>query len=354
MVVSVARQHSRAAMFFNSARRGLLIEFNPHRILVGGLAAWDDRPLLIDAQAEFDAGDREGLRTWLQTLHDRSFVPAYCSFAPRDWQLVRDSVAPRRLTEPTYLGDLAREKLKLAAPDEWHIHLLHPLEGDEILAEGAQRPALISSVSHSSVRETQQVLLDLGILPYRLEVGILPLIGAVFDYNQQRQDTRATVIIELGEHETTAWILGKEGVHTPAPIKIGYSSIEKTALKEFGLSTEDEVRQRLMEVEEELLLRANRLVRLLVRELKPVFDSFEMTTGQRAGELYCAYLPPWLSWLNEPLAAGTGLEPFAIDCNAWLKTVGLSATPDLQFPPQWFSTLALVAQLGTKQPNAVQ
>jgi hypothetical protein len=341
-------------MFFNTARRGLLVEFNPHRTLVAGLAAWDSRPLLIDCIADFDTHDREGLRTWLQSMHDRSFVPAYVSFAPRDWQMVRDSVAPRRLVEPTYLGDLAREKMRLTSPEEWQIHLLHPLEGDEILPEGAQRPALVSAVSHASVRDTQQLLLDLGILPYRLEVGILPLIGAIFDYNQQRQDTRATVIIDIAEQQTTAWILGKEGVHTPAPIKIGFNSIEKTALKEFGLSTEEEVRLRLMDVEEELLLRANRLVRLLVRELKPVFDSFEMTTGQRAGELYCAYLPPWLAWLNEPLAVGTGLEPFAIDCNAWLKTVGLNATADVQFTPQWFGTLALVAQLGLPPPNEVQ
>jgi len=341
-------------MFFKSARRGLLVEFNPHRTLVAGLAGWDDDPLLIDCMAEFDVQDLEGLRTWIQSLHDRSFVPAFCSFAPRDWQLVRDSVAPRRLAEPNYLGDLAREKMKLTAPEDWHIHLLHPLEGDQILAEGAQRPALISAVSHSSVRQTQQLLLDLGILPYRLEIGILPLIGAIFDYNQRRQDTRASVIIELEEQQTTAWILGKEGVHTPTSLKIGYNSIEKTALKEFGLTTEAEVRERLMDVEEELLLRANRLVRLLVRELKPVFDSFEMTTGQRAGELYCAYLPPWLSWLNEPLAVGTGLEPFAIDCNAWLKTVGLSTTPELQFSPRWFSLLSLVARLGARQTNEIQ
>jgi hypothetical protein len=66
-------------MFFNSARRGLIVEFNPHRTLVAGLAAWDDRPLLIDCMAEFDVGDTEGLRAWLQSLHDRTFVPAYCS-----------------------------------------------------------------------------------------------------------------------------------------------------------------------------------------------------------------------------------------------------------------------------------
>jgi hypothetical protein len=341
-------------MFFNSARRGLIVEFNPHRTLVAGIAAWDDEPLLIDRLAEFDVQDLDGLRKWIQSNHDRTFIPAYCSFAPRDWMLVRDSVAPRRLAEPTYLGDLAREKLKLTDPENWQIHLLHPLEGDEIIAEGAQRPALISAVSHASVRATQQLLLDLGVLPYRLEAGILPLVGAMIDYNQRRMDTRASVIIEIEEQQTTAWILGKEGVHTPTPLKVGYNSIERTALKEFGLTTEAEVHERLLDVEEELLLRANRLVRLLVRELKPVFDSFEMTTGQRAGELYCAYLPPWLSWLNEPLAVGTGLEPFTIDCNAWLKTVGLGAAAELQFTPRWFSALALVAQLGSREANALQ
>ncbi|HEY4302155.1 MAG TPA: hypothetical protein VGM73_14870 [Candidatus Didemnitutus sp.] len=341
-------------MFFKSARRGLLLEFNPHRILVAGVAAWQSEPILIDGLAEFDARDIDGFRSWLQSTHDRSLVPAYCSFAPRDWQLVRDSVVPRRLVDPGYLADLAREKMKLSEPELWQLNLMHPSEGEEISAEGAQRPALISAVSHSSIRETQQMLLDLGILPYRLEVGILPLIGAVINYNEQRQDTRAAVIIEVQETQTTAWILGKEGVHTPTPIKVGYNTIERTALKEFSLANEAEVHERLMVVEEELLLRANRLVRLLVRELKPVFDSFEMTTGQRAGELYCAYLPPWLSWLNEPLAIGTGLEPFAIDCNSWLGTVGLTAAPDVQFPPNYFSLLALVARLGAPKTNGVQ
>lgn len=341
-------------MFFKSARRGLIIEFNPHRTLVAGLAAWDAKPAFIETMAEFEAQDGVGLRRWLHEFHDRSLVPAYCSFMPRDWLLVRDSVSPRRLNEPEYLSELARDKLKLTNPDDWHIHLLHPLEGDQIAPEGAARPVLISGVSLTSVRETQQQLLDYGVLPYRLEVGVLPALGAIIDYNERRDDPRATVIIEVGAQQTNAWILGKEGVHTPASIKIGYEAIEKAALKEFNLTTADEVHQRLMEVEEELLLRSTRLIRPLARELKPVFDSFEMTTGQRVGELHCIYLPPWLGWLPETLATGTGLEPFAIDCNEWLKTVNVHAAPELVFPPHWFSALSLVAELGATPANAGQ
>lgn len=338
-------------MFFKKARRGLVIELTPHRTLVAGLAAWDDEPLLIDCMAEFEAEDREGLRSWLQSKHERTFVPAYCSFAPRDWQLVRESISPRRLAEPTYLTELARDRLKLVSPLEWQLHLLHPLEGELVAPTGAQRPVLISAVPHAAVRETQQLLLDLGIMPYRLEVGVLPTIGAILGYNDRRDDTRACVMLQIGAEETTAWILGKEGVHTPAPIKIGYTSIEKLAMKEFALVDAAEVHARLMTVEEELLLRATRLVRPLVRELKPIFDSYELTTGQRVGEIFCNPLPAWLTWISEPLANGTGLENFAIDCNEWLQTAHLRADPELIFTTKWFSLLALVARIEPPQAN---
>jgi hypothetical protein len=340
-------------MFFKNARRGLLIELTPHRTLVAGLAALEQRPLLIDCMAEFDRADRDGLQRWLKSIHDRSYLPAYCSFVPRDWQLARESITPRRLTEPGYLTELGREKLKLTNPEDWLLHLISPLEGELITSEGGQRPALVSAVSHAAVRETQQWLLDTGIMPYRLEVGVLPLIGAVLKYNEGRKDTRACVILELGAEQSTVWILGSEGVHTPAPIKAGYNLIEKNACKEFGLETSEQAQARLANVEEELLLRAGRLVRPIARELKPIFDSFELTTGQRVGELFCTSLPPWLSWVNEPLATATGLEIFAIDCNKWLKTVNLRAAPDLDFPPRWFSPLALIADHGAAVNNVV-
>jgi hypothetical protein len=338
-------------MLFKKARRGLAIEINPHRILVAGLASWDERPLMIDAIAEFETADRDSLRSWLQAKHDRSFVPAYCSFIPVDWQLVRESISPRRLTEPTYLTEIARDRLKLITPQDWHLHLLHPLEGEIVDPVGAQRPVLISAVSHAAVRDTQQLLLDLGIMPARLEVGILPTIGAILHSNEKKGDTRACVMLHIGAEESTAWILGKEGVHTPPPIKFGHSLIAKAAMKEFELGDEAEARARLVSVDDELAHRAPRLVKPLVRELKPIFDSYELTTGQRVGGLFCNALPGWLTWINTPLAAGTGLEIFSIDCHQWLQSVNLRADPELVFTTKWFSLLALIAEIDSQQSN---
>ncbi len=84
-------------MFFKNARRGLLIELTPHRTLVAGLAALEQRPLLIDCMAEFDRADRDGLqRRFNQSMTVRT-LPAYCSFVPRDWQLARESITPRQV-----------------------------------------------------------------------------------------------------------------------------------------------------------------------------------------------------------------------------------------------------------------
>src|SRR5207253_3148416 len=135
--------------------------------------------------------DRDGLRQWLRNRHDKAFVPAFCSFYPADRILQRDLIIPRRLFEPGYITDFARDKFGLSDPTQWHVHVIDPLAGEPIEAEGAQRPALFSALPHESVREVQQFLLDVNLMPYRLEVGTLPLIASLFHFNESRRDTRA-------------------------------------------------------------------------------------------------------------------------------------------------------------------
>ena len=81
---------------------------------------------------------------------------------------------PRRLADESYLTELVRDQYKIENPAVWKIQTLSPLEGELMPAEGTQRPALICGVSHSDVHLMQQRLLDQRLLPYRLEMGILP------------------------------------------------------------------------------------------------------------------------------------------------------------------------------------
>ena len=337
-----------SALFNRHSRRGLLIEINPYQILAAGISRLDESPLVLDCAAEFDRDDDAGLHQWLGVNFEKqnTWVPVICGFVPPDGLLQRESLQSRRLAEPDYLPNIVKEQYKIENPGNWKLQTLSQLEGLPLLPEGTHRPALICGVSHNDVHLVQQHLLDHRLLPYRLEMGLLPLFGVIFDCKARRSDKRAVVVVNIEQEHTVAYILGKEGVHTSGAVRHGFASIVQAARKEFGLGDAAAVRERLNLADEELLLRATKFVRAIGRDLKPLVDSYEMTTGQPVGEIYCAYLPPALAWITEPLAQVVGRTPFTMDCTEWLPTVNLQTSNGVPaFGSHWLGALSLVADL---------
>jgi hypothetical protein len=64
-------------LFNRHSRRNLLIEMNPYRTLVAGLTRPDSGAIVLDCAAEFETGDDEGLRQWLDSNFERqkAWVP---------------------------------------------------------------------------------------------------------------------------------------------------------------------------------------------------------------------------------------------------------------------------------------
>lgn len=338
-----------------NSRRSLLIEHNPFQILAAGITRGDNgSSVTLDCTAEFDSDDEAGLRHWLAQNFEKqnAWVPAVASFCPPEALVQRESLQPRKLAEDDYLPDLVKDQYKIEQPANWKIQVLSPLEGELVPAEGTQRPALICGVSHSDVHLMQQRLLDHRLLPYRLEMGVLPLLGAISEHQDRQGDKHAVVVVVIEQEHTVAYILGKEGVHTPAPVRHGFSSIVQAARREFELTTASQVRQRLHQADDELLLRASKFVRAIGRDLKPLVDSYEMTTGQPVGGIYCAYLPPALSWIAEPLAQVIGRTPYAFDCAAWQNNVGIQTSNSVTPPGHhWLGALSLVAGIPGAKPE---
>lgn len=337
-------------MLFNNrnSRRSLLIELNPYQILAAGLTRDESAgTVTIDCTAEFDGDDEAGLRVWLGQHFEKqnAWVPAIASFCPPEALVQRESLQPRKLAEPDYLPGLVREQYKIDQPENWKFQVLSPLEGEPVAAEGTQRPALVSGVSHTDIHRVQQRLLDQRLLPYRLEMGILPLLGAIIEHQERLGDKRAVVVVVIEQEHTTAYIVGKEGVHTPAPVRHGFASIVQAARREFELNTADEIRDRLQHADDELLLRASKFVRGIGRDLKPLIDSYEMTTGQPVGGIYCAYLPPALAWIAEPLAQVIGRTPYVFDFAVWQANAGINTTDGVApLGPHWLGALSLLAE----------
>ena len=207
----------------------------------------------------------------------------------------------------------------------------------------------------ASVREIQNRLRKQRVRPRRLEVGTLALLGALTRHMRQIAYPHAVVACEMGITQTRIYLLGKDGVHTPAALPHGLRSIEETAMKELNAPDIATARRALEAPTEELRGHGRRLVRALTRHLKPAVDYFEMQTGQPIGALFCAHLPAPLAWLEEALCAAVDLEFLAPNFATWLPSVGLALPPDTPEPSRvWFQPLCLVGQLappaGTPAP----
>lgn len=344
--------------FNRSSRRSLLVEFNPFQVLVAGVSRPSRGPVLIECAAEFDRGDTAALDAWIEENFDsrKNWMTAICGLVARDGLVQRESVVPRKLSESGYLANLIDEqqarrslsatpfKSKPSGPR--HLHAVSALDGTALPADGSARPALVCGLPDEDVHAAQQRLLDHRLMPGRLEPALLSLFGALYDLLAHRGDARAPVVVTLHDESTSVYILGKEGIHTPNPLSHGFASIVQGVQKEFGLATDAAALERMAAPDAELLGRADRILRGIGRDLKPVMDSYEMTTGQPVEEVYCAYIPSKFAWIAERLTRTVGRAPLPVDVQAWTAGAGLRCDPAVPvLGPHWLGALELVAHL---------
>ncbi|MES2694411.1 MAG: hypothetical protein V4773_13120, partial [Verrucomicrobiota bacterium] len=335
-----------------SPRRRLVLEFTPHQVLAAEISRPHRGRLEVEAAEEFDRDDEAGLNKWIES---RAWTRVICGLVPRRGIVQRENLEINRLGESDYLSNIVEEQqrgrfltatpFKVVNPDAWTLRTLSAVDGSPLAPTNQTQPALICGIANDELQEVQQRMVDERLIPERIEAGLLSLFSALYGHMERRGGLRAVAVVVLHEAFTAVYILGKEGVHTPNPVFHGIGSIVELARKELNVRDDLEARRLLEAADPSALKFADRLVRRVARDLKPVMDSYEMTTGQPLDEVFCAYLPPKLTWLAEPLARVTGRVPMAINCNEWLTTARLQMPHSNSFGSQWLGALNLMASL---------
>jgi hypothetical protein len=344
-------------LFKRHTDRRLVLEFNPYQILAASLTCPRAGAVVMDAAAEFDRDDDDGYRRWVEAHSDRgsAWTSTICSFVPRRGLMQRESLPGRKLVTTQYLTDLVEKQQEhrshSATPfrigaNAWTLRAVSAVDGAPIVSDGSSRPALICGMPTDEVRQLQQRLVDQRLMPDRLEPGLLSLFGVIRAVTERRGEMRAVVVIVIHPSATAVYILGKEGVHTPSPVLYGFNSVLEVAKKELATKDDAETIARLQHPERDVLNLASKLVRSIGRNLKPVVDSYEMTTGQPVDEVFCAYAPPAFQWLAEPLVRATGRTLMEIDSKEWLRTTGLQVGAGVSvFGSHWLGALGTAATL---------
>lgn len=333
-------------------RRRLLLEFTPHQVLAAEVSRPHRGRLEILSAEEFDRADDEGLDRWLSA---RTGSRVICGLVPRRGVMHRELLELDRLGDPSYLANIVEEQqrgqfltatpFKVVDPEDWTLRAVNALDGAPLPAQGEPCPALVCGMANEELQKVRQQLAAARVTPHRFEASLLSLFGALHGHMERRSGLRAVAIVVLQESFSAVYVLGKEGVHTPNAVQHGIASIVQTVRRELNLLEEDEARDLLEKADPSILRLADRLVRRIGRDLKPLLDAYEMNTGQPLDEVFCAYLPPKLAWLAEPLARATGRVPMAINCHEWLATVRLQLPPSASFGSQWLGALNLMTGL---------
>ncbi len=340
-------------------RRKLVLEFNPHQVLAAEITRVQRDALYIESTAEFAREDEAGLTKWLE---GKAWPRVICGLVPVRGILQRETLNPRAMTSPDYLANAIEEQqkgqflsatpFKLVNPEAWTLRAVNAVDGSRLPAEGPPQSALITGMANVELQQVQQQLHDDRISPERIESGLLSLFGAFYEHFQRRGEMRAIAVVVVHESATAIYILGKEGVHAPNPILHGLGAIADLLKKELELKDDAEALRVLHSGETMGIQRADRLARRIGRDLKPVLDSYEMTTGQPLGEIFCACLPPNLAWLPIAIAKATGRSPTNVNVGDWMTTVGLLGEPDARpLGQHWLGALSLVAQLPDVPPR---
>jgi hypothetical protein len=337
------------SIFNRKERHAALVNFSGSSVQLARIARHNEKPLSLDLLCELPRSDETAVLQWFDEAfpgRNGNVLPAFCGFDPAERIISREAVNLRRLKENAYLQSLICEHAKITSAADWRVSLLHPAEGSPLAAENAPRAALLIGVPNEAARKIQPELLKWGVYPRRLELGTVPLLGGLTRHLELNAYPHALVACEIGQNETRAYFLGKDGVHTPTHLPHGLHSIEEIAMKELGAPDLLAARQQLEDPQEIVRGQGRRFVRVLARHLRPAVDYFEMQTGQRSGALFCAQLPSRLGWLSQALSAAVDLELFTPDFAKWLPAVGLRLAETNSLSAAWFQPLSLVAQLG--------
>jgi len=344
--------------FQRHTRRSVVIEFNPHQVLVAGITRPRRGPVVVECAAEFPAMETGAIRDWLDRQSDfrRNWATAICGYVPRQSVVLRENVHAEDLTDPARLESFITEQqarragssapFREASAEDWLFRAVQANDGRALEAGQGLQPALIVGIARHEIRHVEQRVLDCRLVPGRIEPTLLPLFGSIYELMARRHQSQATVVVVVQDETTHVYILGKEGVHTPPGVPFGLTALVQQVRRDSGLDTDEAAVRELRQPSPDMRTRAPRLLRGLAGALRPAIDSYEMTTGQPVGPVHCAYLPPPLSWLAEPLAVAVGHEAFAVDCRDWMRSAGLEAAPGVTLlGANWLGALSLAAYL---------
>ena len=338
-------------MLFSRQLPGYFAEFNDHSVLLARTSVALG-PLVIEDVRECPAKDSAALAEAIEQIQSRKspsgFLHAVTSLYPARRLIRRHSLDLKRVREPAYFGELCTQQFRIEQ-DKYALALINADDGADFdQVKATQKEVVFCGLPFEDAEAAQQMLLDSGIYPERMELGSVAMLGALAGILASSGSKAPVLVLEIGADLTHSYIVSSGGIEASRPIQQGVDAMVPVVQKELGLNDEEAARKLFYANTFDFTGMGPQLTRRLLKELQSSIGFYEVQTGQSVGQVLTTQLSPKLAWLESAITSGLGLSPLRLDAISWLRNHAGVTVPEALAAtlaePRWLGLLALMAQ----------
>lgn len=343
--------------------KGLFLEVNDFSVLAAVTSSLEP-PLTIERIYEKNAdADVEEIKEFLSGLADgksRGFVPGRCGIYPNSRFVRRTTLeSPARAKEPSYFAELLSSQFRID-PAKNSVAIVNAIDGSEFdLEKGAQHQKELAFVGASTedIQKEQNKLVDWGVYPDTLEIGSLASVGGLISYVKWKKIKFPTLVLEITPSTSNIFIISGDHLDISRPIPYGLNSMFPTIQSELGLKDEESARKLFYSNTFDFTEMGPALLKKMLKELQASTGFYEVQTGQTIGQIFLTLLPKNFYWIHNTLSRALGVDVLQLDYPGWLKTLNISAGPNVQIESldsRWLGVFSLMGQYQNKAENGTE
>jgi hypothetical protein len=311
-------------MFLSKKTKGYFVEHNSHSMLFARTSAASG-PMVIEELLSCEPDKAEALTETLKKLQPkksgpRGYVHATCGAYSAKRIVRHASLEPKRYKDAAYVNEVLAGQVRIEQPDLYTLALLNANDGTDFdFTSTTKKEAIFAGMLNEEILSLQNVLLEGGIYPERLEVGTLATLGALIDYQTFSQLKAPTLVLEIDADATQSFIVSDKGLEASRPIAQGLDAMIPAVQKEIGLKDEEAARKLFYSNAFDFTGMGPVLIKKLLKELQSSIGFYEVQTGQSIGQVVCTLLPPKLGWLENAISSQLGVSALTVDYTTWLQ-----------------------------------
>lgn len=319
--------------------KGLFVESSRFGLTVAQTSA-PQAPFVVEKVVGIspDSGKEKARELLLGMSGIRGARYAQCcvSVYPQSRFLQRLSVDnPAKLKEPNYFDDAIRNQMgvDLSVSLASVVNACDGMPFDASRSLSTQRELLVCGASVNELKTQQEELQSMGVYPIRLEIGSLPMLGAIASLAKFNAVKRPILFLEVGTVTTFVYIVGTEKVELCRMVPAGLDSMLPVLAGELGMKDEQAARSMLYSTTFDFTEMGPTLLVNLLKEVRASTGFYEVQTGQSIGGLFLHLVTPSLSWVGQSISKSLGIEPMATDFKSWLESYGVKLSDDVLKDP---------------------